>query len=64
MSIHPEYPGQVRYLVEVSTTVTTPFVVMAANEEDAREQVLSGVAERGDSSFSEPEVTRCIRMDA
>ncbi|MBU2887470.1 hypothetical protein KO507_17025 [Gilvimarinus agarilyticus] len=64
MPTKAKHPAQIRYLVEVRTTETTPFVITARSEAEAREKVLNKEVEPGQSLISEPELVRCTELGA
>lgn len=48
-----------RYLIEIQTRHTVPFVVEAESEAEAQEKALRGEVEPGTPSYSEPEISAC-----
>jgi hypothetical protein len=64
MPLPTDHPAQIRYLVEVRTTETTPFVITASSEAEAREKVLNKEVEPGQSSTSDPELIQCTELGA
>ncbi|WP_157471600.1 hypothetical protein [Gilvimarinus agarilyticus] len=48
-----------RYLIEIQTRHTVPFIVEAESETDAQEKALRGEVEPGNPSYSEPEISNC-----